>query len=219
MINLISFMFLALLLGFKHSYDADHLIAVSGILRKIKSFKSSVRIGFSWAAGHMITAAIITIALFAFKDSILKFILPHFEKIAGIMLVVLGIISLKDAFRFHFHRHKHGSVIHSHLHSHKKNAPDHSHRHIFGIGIIHGLASNDELLVLLTASLGLATIGSILMGIVFFSLGVVLGMVLFCAILSYPLIKMSRAKTYRVFSLGTGALSVAYGFLMFLSLV
>ena len=81
MINLISFMFLALLLGFKHSYDADHLIAVSGILRKIKSFKSSIRIGISWAAGHMITAAIATIALFVFKDSILKFILPHLKRL------------------------------------------------------------------------------------------------------------------------------------------
>ena len=40
MLELISFIALAFVLGFKHSYDSDHLIAVSNILRKVDSIKS-----------------------------------------------------------------------------------------------------------------------------------------------------------------------------------
>ena len=99
MLELISFMVLALVLGFKHSYDSDHLIAVSNILRKVDSVKSSIRIGFSWAIGHMLTATTITITLFIFKKSFLNDVLPYFEKIVGIILIVLGILSLRDFFR------------------------------------------------------------------------------------------------------------------------
>ena len=95
MLEIISFMALALVLGFKHSYDSDHLIAFSNILRKVDSIKSSIKMGFSWAIGHMLTATIITIALFIFKGSFLNDFLKHFEKIVGVMLIVLGLISLR----------------------------------------------------------------------------------------------------------------------------
>ena len=151
MLELISFMALAIALGFKHSYDSDHLIAVSNILRKVDSVNSSIRIGFSWAIGHMLTATIITIILFIFKESFLNNVLPHFEKIVGVMLIVLGILSFRDFFSLHSHMHSHGNTVHSHLHVHLKKHQDkkHSHTHMFGIGIVHGLASNDELLLLL----------------------------------------------------------------------
>src|SRR3990167_1941481 len=103
MIELISFMLLALVLGFKHTYDSDHLIAVSNILRKADSVKSSAKVGFSWALGHMLTATIITIILFIFKESFLNNVLPHFERFVGIMLILLGLVSLKELFSFHSH--------------------------------------------------------------------------------------------------------------------
>src|SRR3989344_3241801 len=139
MLELISFMVLAIVLGFKHSYDSDHLIAVSNILRKVDSVKSSIRVGFSWGIGHMLTATIITVILFIFKESFLSDVLPHFEKIVGVMLIVLGILSLRDFFSLHSHRHSHGGIVHSHPHIHLKKYQDsrHSHIHMFGIGVIH----------------------------------------------------------------------------------
>lgn len=191
MLELISFLSLALILGFKHSYDADHIIAVSNILRKVESIKSAIKVGFSWAIGHMLTVTIITILLYTFKEHLLNGVLPHFEKIVGIMLVALGVISLKDAF---FH-----------------NKNQHIHKHILGIGIIHGLASSDELLMLFTAYLGITTLGGILLGMGFFSLGVVIGMILFSFIFTYPIIKLHSNRIYRIFSLLTGAVSLSYG--------
>lgn len=58
MLEVVAIMILALALGFKHSYDADHLIAVSSILRRAKSIRSSWKSSIFWAIGHMITAAI-----------------------------------------------------------------------------------------------------------------------------------------------------------------
>lgn len=217
--KLISFIFLAIVLGFKHSYDADHMIAVSSMLKNVKSLKSSIKIGFSWAVGHMLTAGIVTFLLYIFKDSILKAILPHFEKIAGVMLIMLGAISLKDIFIVHSHKHSHGNLKHSHIHMHTKpDGESHVHKHIFGIGIIHGLASNDELLMLLTTSFGITTLGGLMLGVGFFSLGVIIGMTLFCAVFTYPIIKTHSKKIYRIVSLGTGAASIAYGSLMILAL-
>ncbi|MBI2654746.1 sulfite exporter TauE/SafE family protein [Candidatus Woesearchaeota archaeon] len=220
MFEVISLMFLALVLGFKHSYDSDHLIAVSNILRKADSVKSSIKVGLSWAAGHMLTATVITIILFAFRESFLNNVLPHFEKIAGIMLIALGIFSLRDFLSFHSHRHSHGNLAHSHTHIHtKKNKHSHSHAHMFGIGIVQGLASNDELLMLFAASLAVTSIGSLILALGMFSLGVAAGMVLFAAIFAYPLVKMHSEKAYRLVSFGTGSIGIFYGILILFAAV
>jgi len=220
MLGLISFMALALVLGFKHSYDSDHLIAVSSILRKADSVKASARIGFSWATGHMLTATIITIALFIFKESFLNNVLPHFEKFVGLMLIVLGILSLRDFFSLHSHRHSHGTIVHSHPHVHVKHQDKkHLHMHMFGIGVVHGLASNDELLMLFTASLAVTSLGGLILALGFFSFGVALGMVLFAFAFSYPLIRMNNEKIYKFVSFGTGSAGIIYGALMLFAIL
>ena len=220
MIQYLSFAGLALLLGFKHSYDADHLIAVANFLRKTPTLKSATGISISWAIGHMVTAAIITTLLYVFRESFLDNILPHFEKIVGVMLIVLGIFSLKDLLKkisVHSHAHAHENEKHSHLHVHAENKKIHMHKHMFGIGIIHGLASNDELLVLLTAILGLATLAQILAGVAIFSIGVIAGMVAFALLFSFPILKTKSELLYKIITLATGTASVLYGLRMTLS--
>lgn len=220
MLDYLSFAFLALVLGFKHSYDADHLVAVSNLLRKSRSFASSLKLGMSWAAGHMLTATIVTTLLYFFRESLLRKWLDNFDKVVGVMLIVLGLWSLKEALFQHSHRHEHGEVAHSHLHAHGREEDNrHDHRHIFGIGIIHGLASNDELLLLFTASLGVTTLGGILVGTGIFSLGVVLGMAAFSLFFSYPLVKARSDFFYRIISFVAGSLGVFYGVMMLLSAV
>ena len=220
MFALIPFAFLALALGFKHSYDADHLVAVSNILRKVNSVKSSITVGFSWAIGHMLTASIVTATLFIFRESFLNYFLPHFEKVVGAMLVALGLFSLREFFGLHWHKHPHGTMLHSHPHIHFKKSryEGHSHIHMFGIGVVHGLASNDELLILFTASLAVTSIGGLIAALGMFSFGVVLGMLLFAAIFSYPLVKTHSEKVHRFFSLGTGSFGVIYGTMMLFAL-
>ena len=220
MFELISLMALALVLGFKHSYDSDHLIAVSNILRKVDSVKSSIKIGFSWAIGHMLTATIITTALFIFKESFLNNAI-NFGKIAGVMLIALGILSLGEFFSLHSHRHSHGNIVHSHSHIHPKKNQDkkHLHIHMFGIGIVHGLASNDELLILFTASLAITSLAGLIAVLGLFSVGVVLGMAFFAVVFSYPLVKLHSEKIYKFVSFGTGSMGIIYGTLMLFALI
>jgi len=216
----LSFALLALTLGFKHSYDADHLIAVSNILRKVKTLKSAVKISTSWAIGHMITATIIMVLLYVFRESVLNNILPYFEKIVGIMLIILGTISLISLFKVHGHKHKHNNIMHSHTHLHsRKEEHNHYHKHMFGIGIVHGLASNDELLLLFTASLGVTSLGGILVGVGIFSIGVILGMITFVSLFMLPMIKINSDNVYKVISGITGIAGISYGIMMIFFIV
>lgn len=220
------FIGLALALGFKHSFDADHLIAVSTVLRKPRSVQSAIHIGIAWAIGHMLTATIFTIALFFFRENILSIILPHFEAIAGIMLVLLGIWSLADAVQIHRHGHRHSTNSHEHWHLHPKTnahkieqSGTHEHRHMLGIGVVQGLAGNDELLILLTASLGVASLGGLLLGVGVFSIGVILGMVLFSIAFSFFKTKMRRQQLQMMLAVGVGLLSVGYGAISLLEII
>ena len=221
MVALPYFMLLALVLGIKHSYDSDHLIAVSNILRKAGSSKSAAKVGLSWATGHMLTATIITVLLYISKETFLNGVLPHFEKIIGIVLIALGILSLRDLLRFHSHIHSHDGIVHCHPHIHLMDSgrQSHVHKHMFGIGILHGLASNDELLALFTMSLAVTSLGGLNLALGFFSIGVVLGMIIFALIFSYPLIRLRNEKIYRLVTFGTGSAGLIYGSLMLFAVI
>ena len=206
---MLDFLILALLLGIKHSFDADHLLAVSNLLIRSKSLRQTVKMGVSWALGHMITAVIITALLFAFRGS-LSPILENFEMLVALMLILLGVVSLRQT-TLHLHAHSHDGSKHKHLHDHDDR---HMHKHMFGVGIIHGLASNDELLVLITATLGLSSFVGITLGIAIFSLGVIIGMTGYSMLLTYPLIKISRESMSNAVNGIAGVLSLAYGLLL-----
>lgn len=216
---MLEFLPLALFLGIKHSFDADHLVAVSNLLTRARGVRSALKLGISWAFGHMITATIITVVLFNIKEPLLSWLLAQFEILVALMLIALGAWSIWQARIFHTHRHAHEEELHAHPHIHLKNAKsDHSHRHIFGIGIVHGLASNDELLILLTASLGVSTLAEMIAGVAVFSAGVVLGMVIFALLFTYPMLKVRGEKLKRLLTGGVGAISVAYGAMLLLGI-
>ncbi len=204
---------LALMLGFKHSYDADHLMAVSNLIVKSKSQRQTFWMSVSWAFGHMLTASIVTILLFQFKEFFLSRFLSHFELVVGGMLVVLGAVSLisikRDVLHVHTHSHdEEGTHEHPHIHIAKD---EHFHSHMFGIGIVHGLASNDELLILFAASLGISSLAGILSYVAIFSVGVIAGMVLFGYAITYPISTFGSESINKAVSFVVGTLSIIYG--------
>ena len=219
--DILFFLGLALILGFKHSYDADHLVAVSNLLVRSKGLRRTALMSASWAAGHMLTASGITVILFVFREALLSTFLAAFEIIVGVMLVVIGVVGILWEFRvlqriglLHEHPHEHPAGEHAHSHFHLSGLGDHGT--MFGIGVVHGLASNDELLILLVASFAIATIEGLLAGVAVFSLGVILGMVLFGLGLNYPMMRWGDAKVRRVVSVVAAVLSIAYGVLLLL---
>lgn len=213
----ILFVGLSLALGFKHSYDADHLVAVSNLLTRSPSLRQTSLMSFSWAAGHMITATVVTVVLFLFKDYLLQDLLSHLELVVAIMLVAIGVLGLLIEFGLlHRHRHRHDVQEHEHAHVHLGRVEE--HRAMFGIGIVHGLASNDELLILFVASFGVAYLPGLLAGVGVFSIGVVLGMVVFGLGISYPILRWGSVRVRRVVNVVAAGASIGYAVLLFLGL-
>ena len=218
LLNNIPLFLLALILGVKHAFDADHIIAVSTYIVKSRSMAQTIKMSVSWAVGHMTTAGVITFILFVYKDFFLSTMLSYFENLVGLMLVLLGIASLssyKGMELFHGHSHFDEKDGHTHPHIHEeKGTHSHYHKHMFGIGVIHGLASNDELVILFTASLGVATLIGLISYVAIYSVGVIIGMVIFGYILSYPLIKAKKEQAARTAMLVFGVISIIYGLLI-----
>ncbi len=229
---------LALLLGFKHSYDADHLVAVSNFLIRSPSNKSTARLSTSWAAGHMITASVITIALYVSSRTLLKTLLDNLEISVVIMLIVIGVLGILSETRYyHEHVHRHVFREHSHTHYHTslrstiqrlipgsktridldetdRHSDAEPHRTMFGIGIVHGLASNDELLILFTISLSVTSLVGLLLGVAVFSVGVVIGMIVYGIGITYPMVRFGKGRIRRTVNITVAALSIAYALLL-----
>ena len=214
------FVALALALGFKHSYDADHLVAVSNFLARSTSLRKTTLMSLSWAAGHMATASVITVVLYVGRDVFLAKFLEPLEFAVAVMLIVLGSLSLAWEFELlpklgHAHRHRHdGEPEHEHVHIHRH--PYRDHGAMFGIGIVHGLASNDELLILFVSALSVTSLAGLIAGVAVFSAGVVIGMVSFGFALVAPIRRWNEKRVRRAVALVAGVLSIVYGVLIFL---
>ena len=177
----------------------------------------------------MLTASVITVTLFLLGATFLAGFVSNFELAVAVMLIAIGVLGLLLEFGLsrriaqalirlgflHDHSHEHGSEAHHHSHWHLRRYREHGT--MFGIGIVHGLASNDEILVLLVASFGIATltIQGLLVGVGMFSLGVVAGMILFGLGLSYPILRWGEGKVRRIVNVVVAGLSIGYGIFLF----
>ena len=163
----------------------------------------------------MLTASIITLILFYFRSFLIQNFLGYFEYAVAAMLVILGIFSLTNFKLSHSHKHNHSNIKHKHPHSHTLFSKEgHYHKQMFGIGIIHGLASNDELLTLVLVTLTLTTLPGVLLGVFIFSLGVIIGMVVYSMTINY-FVRWGSERFGKLISTTTGLSSIAYGALMF----
>ncbi|MFW9906127.1 MAG: sulfite exporter TauE/SafE family protein [Candidatus Thorarchaeota archaeon] len=212
----------AILLGIKHSFDADHLVAVSAMLTNSQTRRTTT-LSVSWALGHMITASMLTIILYTFRESILKVFLNNLEILVPIMLIFIALFTFAWEFDLlHYHRHKHlqenmnQEKEHSHLHLHGTSKKDHGA--MVGIGIIHGIASNDELLLLFTLTIGIEELSGILLGVFFFTIGVILGMVVYGLSINYPIQKWGQKRVTRIVNVTIASVSIFYAVWLLLGL-
>lgn len=214
------FFALAMGLGSKHAYDADHLVAVGNILTGSNSLRKTATMVPFWVAGHMSTALAITLALWFAKETYLGQFLAGMEVAVAVMLLGLGawrILAFLQKRRGHEHGHVHrlGRWFTEHTHRHIHLQRYGGHLGLFGVGVVHGIASNDEILVLATTALAVSTLGGLLAGVALFSLGVTLGMLLFGVGLTYPLVRRGGERTRDIAKLVAGVVCVAYAVWLF----
>ncbi len=173
---------LGLLLGLKHAFDSDHLIAVSTIVTRERSAWRSLWIGLFWGIGHTFTLLMVGLVVLSLKKQIPPPVGLSLECLVGLVLIGLGLMTLYDCWRkrVHAHSHIHAGAPHVHFHMHA-DSPAHQHSHPVRlgfrpllVGMVHGLAGSAALMLLV-----LATIPSLALGfmyIVIFGCGSIVSM-------------------------------------------
>jgi high-affinity nickel-transport protein len=85
---------LGLILGIRHSTDADHVVAISTIVSKQRSIRNAAFIGSVWGMGHTITIFIVGSLIILFGVEIPPRLGLSMEFSVALMLVLLGVLNL-----------------------------------------------------------------------------------------------------------------------------
>jgi nickel/cobalt exporter len=85
---------LGLILGMRHSTDADHVVAISTIVSKQRSIRNAAVIGSIWGLGHTITIFIVGSLIILFGVEIPARLGLSMEFSVAVMLIVLGVLNL-----------------------------------------------------------------------------------------------------------------------------
>jgi ABC-type nickel/cobalt efflux system permease component RcnA len=148
-VNVVSFLFLGFFLGMRHATDADHVVAIATIVSRERSVVGSALIGAAWGVGHTITVMAVGAAIIVFGVVIPPQLGLSMEFAVGIMLVLLGVLTLTGmgrkvgaahvhaggpgghghALDLHDHPHVHGDYVHQHPHGHGPGAHGHAEEH------------------------------------------------------------------------------------------
>lgn len=204
---------LGLVFGLRHTFEPDHLAAVSTLSAEQKSWRSSLHIGLSWGLGHAATLLLFGGALSLFEVHLAPRAASALELVVAAVIIGLGVRAVRKA----LDEAKHGPVA---LHAHGEQAHAHAargaHLHLFGVtlatrpllvGALHGLAGSGALVTLVL--LELDGFGARLLYLSLFGAGAALSMGALTAAAGLPL---SRLQNARRALLGTsGAVSIAVG--------
>jgi high-affinity nickel-transport protein len=204
--NVVSLLVLGFFLGMRHATDADHVAAIATIVSRERSVAGSALIGAAWGVGHTITVMAVGTAIIAFGVVIPPRLGLSMEFAVGIMLVLLGVLTLTGMGRAGGAAHVHAGVprvheldVHDHLHA----DGDYVHRHPldrngldriafydwlrpFVVGLVHGLAGSAAVALMILSIIRepVAALGYLLL----FGLGTIVGMILITLILSAPFV-------------------------------
>jgi len=85
---------LGLILGMRHSTDADHVVAISTIVSKQRSIRNAAFIGSVWGMGHTITIFVVGALIILCGVEIPPRVGLSMEFSVAVMLILLGLLNL-----------------------------------------------------------------------------------------------------------------------------
>lgn len=226
---------IGLVIGVRHATDADHVVAVSTMVRDYRNVFKGLWIGVSWGLGHSTPLMILGLFVLFIKESLLGIyedVAPYLEFAVALMLVGLGVHAFWKLRQgaFHVHEHLHDDDQHAHMHGSHQHLlgvtanPHQNRRHFlfpellpffrmksYVIGLIHGLAGSAAILLVLVLSTSDAVTGVIFLSI--FALGTMVSMAAMTIVLSLPFALFSRTEKHGniIVSIAAG-LSIILGF-------
>jgi high-affinity nickel-transport protein len=220
---------LGLFLGMRHSTDPDHVVAVSTIVSRQGSIRSSAAIGLLWGLGHTLTIFFVGSAIIIFGVVIPPRLGLSMEFCVALMLILLGVINLTgvmswitdrlspkaSACRAHSKLENKSSTVSGWIRSHLERQAS-----ILGIyqimrplviGLVHGLAGSAAvaLLVLSTIKSPLWSTAYLLV----FGLGTMVGMMIMTTAISVPVVYTGKKffNINRHLTVVSGLASIAFG--------
>jgi hypothetical protein len=153
----------AVVLGFRHATDPDHLAAVTTLLAGTgeRARGAAARLGLAWGLGHAASLFAFGLPIVLFKAYLPEAVQQAAETAVGVVIAGLAVWLLLRWRRglFHVHLHAH-ETVHAHGHVHDRaGAHPHSARparsplQAFAIGLVHGMGGSAGVGVLLLASI------------------------------------------------------------------
>ena len=217
---------LGLVYGLKHATEVDHIVAISTIVSEHRKLARAAIVGGLWGVGHTVSLVIVGAIVLALRIAIPDLVASWLEFGVALMIIGLGILAFRRAFRsrsdIHIHKHDHGDQRHAHIHFHDASrsadtAQPHSHS-VARIGLkptlvgaMHGLAGSGPLSVLVLTQIHSSALGLLYLGV--FGAGSIVGMLLMSGLVGLPFVLSSRELSgihYRM-QMIAGALSIAFG--------
>ena len=90
---------LGFVLGLQHATDPDHLVAVATIVTRERRFATGALVGLFWGLGHMATLTLAGALVVGLRLTIGARGASGLEIAVAAMLVLLGVLRLRDAGR------------------------------------------------------------------------------------------------------------------------
>jgi len=231
-VNLRLALFSAVVLGFRHGLDYDHIAAISDISSVQSRPRDAMRYGLLYVAGHAATVALLGSAAVAFRITLPPASDLWAERLVGITLLLLGVYVLGTFFRPSSHSHGPKTRITllangvlwiywrlSRLFGGSRaEAPQvfkdgYGTTSTFVVGVIHGFGAETPtqiLLFLMAANLGGTTAG--LLGLLAFIVGLLAMNTLMCASAAGLFTgTLARPMALRALTLATSAYSIVVG--------
>ncbi|NUP04927.1 MAG: hypothetical protein HOW73_02580 [Polyangiaceae bacterium] len=211
MTNLLPVLSLGFALGVTHAADADHVVAVSTMVgdrgpnavpkgARARAFATAARIGTFWGAGHTSSVLLAGGAIIAFRLVVPPTLGMTLELLVSVMLVALGISSLRRARRAASEK------------TSTEGTSENRGLRSFGVGAMHGLAGSAAVAlgILSQTPSALAGIGYLAC----FGVGTLVGMLLLTTVMALPLAVASH-KIGRALHVAAGVASIGVGLVLF----
>jgi nickel/cobalt exporter len=211
-----------LLLGMRHSTDPDHVIAVTTIVTRLRSFRHASMVGMLWGLGHTLTIFVVGSGIILFGIVIPPRLGLSMEFAVALMLILLGVLNLTGVLSWITGRYANVSAgaaaadpgfgkAASSLDSTISRMGTFQVVRPLMIGVVHGLAGSAAvaLLVLATIRNPAWAIGYLLL----FGLGTVVGMMLMTAVIAAPVVWSGKnfMRVNRYMYATSGVVSLAFG--------
>jgi hypothetical protein len=203
---------LGLLVGLRHSFEPDHLTAVSTLVGETRDLRGGAMLGALWGVGHTLALVAVGAILLLVGASLPERAAVIFELCVAGMLLVLGARAIAVALR--------AAAVAQHAHLGPHLGP-HGRTHPvvrtlvwrpLTVGLLHGLAGSGALTAIAFAELPGA--GARLLYMTLFGLGSIAGMALASGAAGVTLRIIVRSGGARHgLALVTGALSITVGVL------